>query len=206
MTKANTSYPERDLSPEKNAAILSGAIQEFLGNGYAATSMDKIATAAKVSKATVYSHFQDKENLFKAITQQMAREKCPALDEQFLHQGYQEKPQVYLRNCANRILDSTMRDPDFLAFVRLIIGESGRFPELAKIFVSSFDLVGCERLTEYFISQPQLNIPDPEATARIFIGSLVNFLIIQEMMHGKEIMPMESDRFIDSLIHLIIRK
>jgi hypothetical protein len=135
----------------------------------------------------------------------MAREKCPALDEQFLHQARQEEPRVYLRNCANRILDSTLRDPDFLAFVRLIIGESGRFPELAKIFVCSFDLVGCERLTEYFISQPQLNIPDPEATARIFIGSIINFLIIQEMMHGKEIMPMEGDRFIDSLIYLITR-
>ncbi len=205
MIKLKTTYPERELSPEKSAAILSGAMQEFLGNGYAATSMDKVAAAAGVSKATVYSHFQDKENLFRAIIQQMAQEKCPGLDEQFLQQSFQEEPEVHLRNCANRILDSTMRDPDFLAFVRLIVGESGRFPELAKIFVSSFDLVGCERLTKYLISQPQLNIPDPEATARIFIGSVVNFLIIQEIMHGKEIMPMECDRFIDSLVYLIIR-
>lgn len=205
MIKLKTNYLERELSPEKRAAILSGAMQEFLGNGYAATSMDRVAAAAGVSKATVYSHFQDKENLFRAIIQQMAAEKCPGLDEQFLQQAFKEEPPVRLRNCANGILDSTLRDPDFLAFVRLIIGESGRFPELAKIFVSSFDLAGCERLTRYFISQPQLNIPDPEATARMFIGSIVNFLIIQEMMHGKEIMPMECDRFIDNLIYLILR-
>jgi TetR/AcrR family transcriptional regulator, regulator of autoinduction and epiphytic fitness len=205
MIKLKTNYPERELSPEKSAAILSGAMQEFLSNGYAATSMDKVATTAGVSKATVYSHFQDKENLFKAITQHMAREKCPALDEEFRQQSFQEKPEVFLRNCANQVLDSSMRDTNFLAFVRLVIGESGRFPELARIFVSSFHLIGCQCLSDYLASQPQLNILDPEATARVFIGSVVNFLIVQEIMHGKDVMPMECDRFIDSLVYLILR-
>jgi hypothetical protein len=36
------------------------------------------------------------------------------------------------------------------------------------------------------------------------IGSLVHFVITQEIMHGKDIMPMESDRLIDALTHLIV--
>ncbi|HAG82353.1 MAG TPA: TetR family transcriptional regulator, partial [Cyanobacteria bacterium UBA12227] len=45
---------ERELSAEKTEAILDGAMQEFLAHGYAATSMDKVAATAGVSKATVY--------------------------------------------------------------------------------------------------------------------------------------------------------
>jgi hypothetical protein len=62
-----------------------------------------------------------------------------------------------------------------------------------------------ETLSQYLACHPELNIPDPEATARILLGSLVHFVMTQEMMNGKEIIPMESDRLIDALIHLILK-
>jgi hypothetical protein len=33
---------------------------------------------------------------------------------------------------------------------------------------------------------------------------LGHFVITQDIMHGKDIMPMESDRLIDALTHLIV--
>ena len=71
----------RQLSPEKAEAILAGGMQEFLAHGYAGTSMDRIATAAGVSKATVYSHFQDKEGLFTALIEQLVQGKFRSLFE-----------------------------------------------------------------------------------------------------------------------------
>jgi hypothetical protein len=53
-------------------------------------------------------------------------------------------------------------------------------------------------------THPELNIPDPEATARIMLGSLVYFHITQDVMHGKDILPMASDRLIDTMTNLII--
>jgi hypothetical protein len=53
-------------------------------------------------------------------------------------------------------------------------------------------------------SHPELKLPDPEATARIFIGSLVYYQLTQDMMHGKEILPMDRDRLIEGLMHLIL--
>ena len=64
----------RENSGEKAEQILQGAMAEFLVHGYAATSMDRVASAAKVSKATVYSYFQDKEALFTALVEQLAEE------------------------------------------------------------------------------------------------------------------------------------
>ena len=66
---------ERSKSEAKTEAILQGAIAEFLKSGYAATSMDKVAKTAGVSKATIYSHFGDKESLFNAVVQDLVKDK-----------------------------------------------------------------------------------------------------------------------------------
>ncbi len=47
--------------------ILREARSHFTGQGYAAVSMQQIADAASVNKATLYHHFRDKEDLFVAV-------------------------------------------------------------------------------------------------------------------------------------------
>jgi TetR/AcrR family transcriptional regulator, regulator of autoinduction and epiphytic fitness len=193
--------PQRQLSPEKAEAILAGAMQEFLACGYAATSMDRVASTAGVSKATVYSHFQDKEGLFNALIQQLVQKKFRMIFGPADPQSLQGGPVVVLTQVANNMLDSGMGDPQFLNFMRLIIGESGRFPELARAFVRNIDASACQFFKQYLQHQAEeLHLIDPEATARIFIGAIVHYMIVQEMLHGADIMPMERDRLINSLI------
>ncbi|MDP5016006.1 MAG: TetR/AcrR family transcriptional regulator, partial [Dolichospermum sp.] len=59
-------------------------------------------------------------------------------------------------------------------------------------------------LSQYFVLHPELGITDPEATAQIFFGSLVGYMMVQEMLYGKEIMPLSRDRILDSLMNLIL--
>jgi TetR/AcrR family transcriptional regulator, regulator of autoinduction and epiphytic fitness len=59
------------LTDRKRAAIIGAAIEEFLAAGFDATSMDRIAARASVSKRTVYNHFPSKEALFAAILRQL---------------------------------------------------------------------------------------------------------------------------------------
>src|SRR5262245_15788700 len=58
---------EDSRSARKRKAIMEAARAAFLQNGYLGTNMDEIATAAAVSKQTVYKHFSDKEQLFTEI-------------------------------------------------------------------------------------------------------------------------------------------
>ena len=51
---------------DKRQRILDSAKTLFLKHGYVGSSMNQIAATAGVSKLTVYSHFQDKANLFTA--------------------------------------------------------------------------------------------------------------------------------------------
>jgi TetR/AcrR family transcriptional regulator, regulator of autoinduction and epiphytic fitness len=204
MLQSKTTIKEpRQLSPEKAAAILAGGMQEFLAHGYAATSMDRVATAAGVSKATVYSHFQDKEGLFTKLIEQLVQGKFRSIfDTDAL--DVQPEPQIFLRQLAERVLDMAATDPQFLNFMRLIIGESGRFPELARVFVRNIERTSFRMLREYLETCPQLKLADPEATARIFIGAIVHFTIVQEMLHGRDIVPMERERLIDTLVNSIV--
>ncbi|MEO0969333.1 MAG: TetR/AcrR family transcriptional regulator [Cyanobacteria bacterium J06639_18] len=189
-------------SSNKSVKILQGAMQEFLAHGYTGASMDRIASSAGVSKATVYSHFQGKEGLFKALIEKMTQEKFVSV---FGTEPLEGEPKIVLRQLTTKALEEMTSDKKYRDFKRLLIGESGRFPELAKVCVNCMVKPVFETLTKYLASHPELNIPDPEATARIMIGTLVHYVMTQEMMHAKDIIPMEKERIVDALMHLIIK-
>ncbi|MBD2624946.1 TetR/AcrR family transcriptional regulator [Trichormus variabilis] len=195
---------ERSLLVEKVDAILAGAMQEFLAHGYAATTMDKVTAAAGVSKTTVYSYFQDKEGLFTALIEKLAQKNYLEIfnpqDPQFLA----GEPEIVLRRIANNIFNNIGCSQELLSLVRLIIAESGRFPSLAQVFVRNVDKTSLDVITQYFAAHPELQLPDAPVAARVFLGTLVYFTITQDMLHGREILPMERDRLIDNLVNLMI--
>ena len=73
---------KRDTS-KKRQAILEGATEVFIENGFEASSMDRIAEVSNVSKRTIYNHFPSKEILFQAIV------------ADFLTKSYELKPICY---------------------------------------------------------------------------------------------------------------
>src|SRR6185437_13562246 len=69
--------PGRPKDMEKRAAILAAAKSLFIRNAFAGTSMDAIAADAGVSKLTVYSHFGDKDNLFREVIRSRIQDLLP---------------------------------------------------------------------------------------------------------------------------------
>ncbi|NMG22035.1 TetR/AcrR family transcriptional regulator [Brasilonema bromeliae] len=188
------------VSLEKAKIILDGAMQEFLIHGYAGASMDRLAVAAGVSKPTLYNYFQNKEGLFTALIERLAQEKLQAILESQDSQGLQGETEVVLRRIAIKLLNTITGDQQLLAFIRLVIGESGRFPKLARSFVSSLDKPIILALTQHLATRHELL--DPEAGARVIFGTLVYFVIIQEILCTEDVLPMEYERLIDTLVSL----
>lgn len=200
MPSSKATPSTRALSTEKTAAILSGAMQVFLEQGYVGTTMDRVAAAAGVSKPTVYSHFHDKETLFNALIEQCVQKTHWAtLPPEMLHPSA-VPPETVLRQLANSILDSCTDNAEKITFIRLILGESGRFPALGRAFVQHMDKPILDVLTQYLSTCPQLNLPDPRAAAYMFTGTLIFFLMSHVMLHGHDILSMERDRLVDHLI------
>ena len=194
----------RQLSSEKSTAILDGATSVFLEEGYAGTTMDRVAAVAGVSKPTVYSHFHDKEGLFNALMERMVKKMQWCKLSEDLMELLQLPPDVVLRQLANHVLDSSIGNAERITFIRLVMGESGRFPELGRAFVKQIDKPTLEALTDYLTACSALNLPDPHVAARAFMGTLIYFCITQEMLHGQDIVPLERERLVNHLIGLII--
>ncbi len=195
--------PSRQLSSEKAEAILNGAMQEFLAHGYAATSMDRVAATAGVSKATIYSHFKDKQGLFVGLIQYLKEEKFNAIFGPLESQALDGEPKVILKQLATGMLNSILGDPLALSFVRLIMAESERFPELARAFISQTPSASLKIVGRYLKLHPELNLPDPEVAARMFIGTLIHYVLFHELLYGKEFMPMERERLVDGLVQML---
>jgi AcrR family transcriptional regulator len=203
MESSQTPSPLRQLSAEKTAAILDGAMRVFLEQGYVGTTMDRVAAAAGVSKPTVYSHFHDKEGLFNALMAQWVQKTQWTAFPQDLTQLSQQQPEVVLRHLANDILDSCINEPEKVTFIRLVLGESGRFPALGRAFVQHMDKPMMDRLTNYLEACPELDLPDPVAVVYTFMGTLIFFLTTHEMLHSGDLIPMERDRLVDHLVNVI---
>ena len=186
---------------DKAKQILQGALPEFLKHGYARTSMDRVAKSAGVSKQTLYSYYSDKDGLFTALIQNIALEKFQILWSKPL----EGEPETVLKEIADRLLNN-ISDKNHLNFARLILAESDKRPDLSQLFLKTIAKPSIEILTNYFQEQKEFNFADPEATAMIFISSLIHYVINQELLHGKEVIPMEKERYIKSLINLVLNQ
>lgn len=123
--------PQR-LTDRKRAAIVDAAIREFLAAGYDATSMDRIAACAEVSKRTVYNHFPSKEALFAAILHQLwdasQRGDAPTYRAD-------EPLRAQLIDLLGRKL-RLLNDESFLSLARVAIAAGIHSPERARDMVA----------------------------------------------------------------------
>src|SRR6188508_2800650 len=93
---APSAAPGRPKDMEKHAAILDAAMRLFPARGYDGVSVDAIAQAAGVSKLTVYSHFADKEALFRAAVFECCAQLLP-------HRLFEPEPGLGVHDALLRI-------------------------------------------------------------------------------------------------------
>ncbi|MEM7717954.1 MAG: TetR/AcrR family transcriptional regulator [Pseudomonadota bacterium] len=113
--------------------VLDGARRVFLRDGFEGASVDDIARAAGVSKATLYSYFPDKRLLFIEV----AKIECQAQSDAAVEQVEAiQDARIALAKAAKHMTRFFMSDVG-LQVHRIIVGESQRFPELGREFYES---------------------------------------------------------------------
>ncbi|BBC31086.1 hypothetical protein SGFS_023800 [Streptomyces graminofaciens] len=113
----------------KRESILDAAVELFLELGFDQTSMDAVAAQAGVSKTTVYAHFGDKLELFRAVIARGGASLDFDLDQTML--ASVDDPQERLARIALKLLQATTA-PNYLAFIRVLTVEAARRPELTE--------------------------------------------------------------------------
>lgn len=118
------------LSPEKLATLIDAVTAEFLDQGYRRASIDRIAAAVRVSKATIYRQFGNKEDLLRYIVRRdifdascSAFEPIPATAD----------AEAALMALAGQALARHLA-PANIRMHRLLVEEAGLIPDLARLF------------------------------------------------------------------------
>jgi AcrR family transcriptional regulator len=160
--------PEAEIG-EKAESILAAAKQSFLARGFGAVSMDAIARAASVSKATVYAHFAGKEELFGAVIGRECERRFAGFSARELDPHDLAASLFVL---GRRFLELIL-SPDAIALHRIILGEVTRFPLLGAVFWRAGperNLVQIEAFMRRAAAVGALELDDPRLAAEQFVG------------------------------------
>lgn len=121
--------------------LLAAAKDTFTSKGFAATTMDDIASAAGMSKKTLYKLFESKTELFRA----MLLRSLPAAD--FTDASLEGSPVTRLRSMLREAADVAL-SPGEIALQRLIIGERQASPALGRMFAEVIMESGTDQVVE----------------------------------------------------------
>lgn len=157
----------RPKSEEKKQQIFKAAVDLFLDKGFDGTSMDEVAERAGVSKQTVYSHFNSKEDLFSHCISH----KCISYEMSPEFIDPEEPCEDMLRRTAHRF-SRLLLSPEAIRVKRICCANAESQPRLSQLFFDAGPQRMMDLLTTYLADQVRrgrLAIDEPDVAARQFL-------------------------------------
>lgn len=177
--------------------ILRAATELFLDNGYGDTSIDAIVERSGGSKATLYSYFPAKDELFRAVIDAIVSLR----EEPELESGGDVRTALVTFGVRRmRVVFSSQHR----ALLRLIVGERERFPDIARMYYERGPHRSEEILTEYMTVLKDRNllaIERPSESAQFLIGMLFFDWYLAQLYLGaqpsRQAMQQRAERVVD---------
>ncbi|AJT41062.1 TetR/AcrR family transcriptional regulator [Psychromicrobium lacuslunae] len=203
--------PRDRSSASKRQTIARMALREFHRHGFSGASVDAIAEAAKVSKPTIYRHFDNKERLFLGVVAEAlsaAYQELPVLAGSLPFRQVSEHQEMsallerFLAAAAEAVLGE-----EIISLRRLVIGEAERFPQLAALWASINDEMINEPLMEAFWTLEQrglLAIPDRSLAAQQLIALTIGAPQLVVTFHTETSTARAAERYLSSGILLFL--
>ncbi len=185
-------------------AIEEAAMELFLEQGYAATSMRQIADKVGLALGGIYNHFSSKDEIFEAIIidQHPYRQILPAI---LAAEG--ETLEEFFRNAFHIIVSEFGQRPEYmnLMFIELVEFK-GRHGSLLLREIAPKVLPVFERIVK---GRKGLRVTNPALLMRAFIGAILSYLITGIVISNSAIsklMPHDvSDQYVDIFLHGILK-
>jgi len=136
-------FPTSSRGHRRKAKILSAATKLFLSVGYGETSIDAIVEKSGGSKATLYSYYPTKADLFRAVVDSIV-----SGDDASELQSLDNVRDTLVQFAEHRMLIVFSRKHRSL--MRLIIAERDRFKDIARMYYERGPLRSHTQLRDYF--------------------------------------------------------
>ena len=192
------------------AELLSAALDLFVERGYTATKLDDVAAMAGVSKGTLYLYFDSKEALFKAVIEQGI---FPLLDEgDALLQTHQSDARSLLELMLFRWWQ-TLGETPLGGIPKLMIAESGNFPDVASYYYDNVIVRGRELLRQVLlrgIATGEFRQLDIESTIDVMMAPVMMLVIWRYSLGpcgcGKQDPKSYLETYLDILMNGLVNK
>ncbi len=183
--------------------IMEAALGAFAAKGFAATTVDEIAARAGLTKGTIYLYFADKETLFVEALRWRIGSAFPGLPGPGVARSPEELVQWLVRSAL-----SLFHQPDFLSVVALLMGEANRFPSMARRYYRDVILVlnraVAAALKELADEGKLRDDLDFLVVGRALVGMVLVFALSQEVLRGKEVLPISEESIATNVMALAL--
>jgi TetR/AcrR family transcriptional repressor of mexJK operon len=173
----------RKRSEDTKKVILLSAQQLFLSRGYRGTTIDAIATAAGVTKRTVYGYFPDKRALFKGVIDTAIGEPW---EFNTLLEGVYTIEGVFSSLYAIAVgINSVFSKPWYAKLFRVTIAEVPSQPDLRVVFERGATRRATRAVAVLLRTANARGITafrDPEAASRRFVGGFFIRVLLEELL------------------------
>jgi TetR/AcrR family transcriptional repressor of mexJK operon len=193
-----------DISNSKRKNIIKGATVLFLKHGFHTVSMDKVAQAAPVSKATLYKYFSSKDMLLAAVIDELCIDLWQTMDEVSMDSSIEDN----LKKIAMAFVDFIFSEQG-LAIYRLVVAECNDFPELGELVYKTGPKTALSQLEDYLSEinqQDQVRVTDIAFAADSFFSLLKGEQHFQCLLGIKPLpSAIEKQRHINQVVTLFIQ-
>jgi len=171
------SVPVSSRGQQRKAKILAAATQLFLKIGYGETSIDAIVEKSGGSKATLYSFYPTKADLFRAVVDSIVTS----------NKSQDLKSLDNIRDTLVAFAEQRLRvafSAKHRALTRLIIAERERFPDIARMYYEQGPLHSHRLLRDYFeilIDKGLIDIRSADEASEFFRGMLMHQRYIEQL-------------------------
>ncbi len=184
--------------------LLAAALDLFVERGYAATRLEDVAARAGVSKGTLYLYFTNKEELFKAVVRENM---VPVLGEaETMVDGYQGNSADLFRDIIRGWWDR-IGNTKLSGITKLIMAESGNFPELTQFYhdeVISRGNAMIVRMLERGVTRGEFRRIDPEQAMNIVCAPMLMLMMWKHSFSACNRQSISVDAYLDSFIDLML--
>ena len=185
------------------ARIMDAGAALFREQGYEA-SMDAIATAADVSKQTLYNQFGSKEELFKAII----GDRAAAMRAPLAESPSNRHPRDVLTDVARQYYELAFTAQS-LGFMRTIVAAGQRFPEIGIDFYEVGPKQTLEMLSAWIAREDRLgrlDTGDPRLAAEHFLSLILGHVQTKGLLGiPVELSKAETERRVRFCVEIFMR-
>jgi len=188
----------------KRQQLIDGAYKVFIEHGFEGASVDEIARAAGASKATLYSYFPDKRQLFEAVVQSRCSQQRTVICS-----GAPGQPIEATLHRMARTFASFLHSAAAQEMFRVCIAESGRFPDLGAAFYEAGPAQARARLVEFFqgaADRGELAIDDPVIAADQFAALCKSGGFLRALLGAPPVAEAEIDRVAEEAVKTFLAR